>query len=170
MGQEITSAVQAGKEVTFHERAINAHGFSGYGYVITDPERGAGAYMIEGRGNGGWMDLVNWVKDNPGWSAIAALVLGIVAGIGGWLGAILLLMSFVISAISIYHDMMAIANAECGVLGLQALFGALTAIVFGIGLLGGAVGAAIALAIAGYLISALYADVAGAIKRIPGVC
>ncbi|KAK6023227.1 transglutaminase-like protein [Ostertagia ostertagi] len=170
VGQEITSAVQAGKEVTFHERAINAHGFSGYGYVITDPETGAGAYMIEGRGNGGWMDLVNWVKDNPGWSAIAALVLGIVAGIGGWLGAILLLMSFVISAISIYHDMMAIANAECGVLGLQALFGALTAIVFGIGLLGGAVGAAIALAIAGYLISALYADVAGAIKRIPGVC
>jgi hypothetical protein len=53
VGQEIQSAIQAGKEVTFHERGINAHGFSGYGYIITDPETGAGAYLIEGKGNGG---------------------------------------------------------------------------------------------------------------------
>ena len=53
MGHEIQSAIQVGKEVTFHERGINAHGFSGYGYIITDPETGAGAYMIEGKGNGG---------------------------------------------------------------------------------------------------------------------
>ena len=52
MGQEIQSAIQAGKEVTFHERGINAHGFSGYGYIITDPDTGGGAYMIEGKGNG----------------------------------------------------------------------------------------------------------------------
>ena len=52
VGQEIQSAIQAGKEVTFHERGINAHGFSGYGYIITDPETGGGAYMIEGKGNG----------------------------------------------------------------------------------------------------------------------
>ena len=53
VGQEIQSAVQAGKEVTVHEKPINAHGFTGYGYTITDPETGAGAYLIEGRGNGG---------------------------------------------------------------------------------------------------------------------
>ena len=53
VGQEIQSAIQAGKEVTFHERGINAHGFSGYGYIITDPDTGGGAYMIEGKGNGG---------------------------------------------------------------------------------------------------------------------
>lgn len=81
-----------------------------------------------------------------------------------------MLMSIVISAISIYHDMMAIANAECGGLGLQVLFGALSVIVFGIGLLGGAVGAAIALAISGYLISALYAGMANAVKRVPSIC
>ena len=46
VGQEIQSAIQAGKEVTFHERAINAHGFSGTGYIITDPETGAGAYIV----------------------------------------------------------------------------------------------------------------------------
>ena len=53
VGAEIRSAVQAGKEVTVHERAINAHGWSGYGYIVTDPETGAGGYIIEGKGNGG---------------------------------------------------------------------------------------------------------------------
>lgn len=53
VGQEIQSAVQAGKEVTVHEKPISAHGFTGYGYTITDPETGAGAYLIEGKGNGG---------------------------------------------------------------------------------------------------------------------
>ena len=33
--QEIQSAVQAGKEVTVHEKPISAHGFTGYGYTIT---------------------------------------------------------------------------------------------------------------------------------------
>ena len=57
VGQEIRSAVLAGKEVTFHERQISAHGFTGYGYVITDPDTGAGAYLIEGKGNGGVLAL-----------------------------------------------------------------------------------------------------------------
>ena len=50
---EIRNAIQAGKEVTFHEKAISAHGWSGQGYIIVDPETGAGAYLIEGKGNGG---------------------------------------------------------------------------------------------------------------------
>ena len=50
VGAEIRSAIQAGKEVTVHEKPINAHGWTGYGYTITDPETGAGAYIIEGRG------------------------------------------------------------------------------------------------------------------------
>ena len=53
VGAEIRNAIQAGKEVTFHERQISAHGWTGYGYVITDPDTGAGAYLIEGKGNGG---------------------------------------------------------------------------------------------------------------------
>jgi len=55
VGQEIQSAIQAGKEVTVHERQISAHGWTGYGYVITDPETGAGGYIIEGKGNGGFL-------------------------------------------------------------------------------------------------------------------
>ncbi|MDD3761276.1 MAG: hypothetical protein PHO57_10665 [Acidithiobacillus sp.] len=55
MRSEFESVVAAGKEVTVHERRINAHGYSGYGYVIIDPETGTGAYLIEGRGNGAIM-------------------------------------------------------------------------------------------------------------------
>jgi predicted GNAT superfamily acetyltransferase len=50
VGQEIRNAVQAGKEVTVHEKPVSA--FGGYGYSIVDPETGAaGAYVIEGGGS-----------------------------------------------------------------------------------------------------------------------
>ncbi|WP_147476958.1 hypothetical protein [Vandammella animalimorsus] len=58
VGAEIRNAINAGKEVTFHEARINEHGWSGYGYSIVDPETGAGAYLIEGKGNGGWLLLI----------------------------------------------------------------------------------------------------------------
>ena len=53
VGAEIRSAVNAGKEVTVHEGQINAHGWIGYGYIIVDPDTGGGAYLVEGKGNGG---------------------------------------------------------------------------------------------------------------------
>ena len=79
VGQEIQSAVQAGKEVTVHEKPISAHGFTGYGYTITDPETGAGAYLIEGKGNGGALEgdfgqrYLTWV--NLHMLSVASLVL-----------------------------------------------------------------------------------------------
>jgi hypothetical protein len=57
VGQEVRNAIQAGKEVTIHEKPINAFGWKGYGYIITDPETGAGAYTIEGSGNGGFINV-----------------------------------------------------------------------------------------------------------------
>ena len=56
-GSEIREAIEAGMEVTFHERSINAHGWSGTGYSIVDPETGVGSYLIEGKGNGGYAHL-----------------------------------------------------------------------------------------------------------------
>jgi len=38
VGAEIRSAVEAGKTVTFHEKQISAHGWTGYGFIIVDPE------------------------------------------------------------------------------------------------------------------------------------
>ena len=55
VGSEIRNAVNAGKEVTVHEKSINKHGWKGFGYIVIDPETGAGAYLIEGSGNGSYL-------------------------------------------------------------------------------------------------------------------
>jgi len=55
VAEEIQNAIAAGKEVTVHEKAINAYGFSGFGYIIIDPETGVGGYLIEGKGNGSYL-------------------------------------------------------------------------------------------------------------------
>lgn len=52
-GAEIKNAIMTGKEVIFHEKAISVHGWTGHGYIMVEPNTGAGAYIIEGRGNGG---------------------------------------------------------------------------------------------------------------------
>ena len=59
VGSEIRNAVNAGKEVTVHEKSINKHGWKGFGYIVIDPGTRAGAYIIEGSGNGGWLALAN---------------------------------------------------------------------------------------------------------------
>lgn len=53
VGEEVRAALSAGKQVTIHERAVQVNGWSGYGYIVLDPDTGAGAYLIEGKGNGG---------------------------------------------------------------------------------------------------------------------
>jgi hypothetical protein len=49
---EIESVVASGKEVTIHEAPISAHGFTGSGYTVVDPQTGAGGYLIEGGARG----------------------------------------------------------------------------------------------------------------------
>ena len=99
MGAEIRSAIEAGKEVTFHERGINAHGFSGYGYIITDPDTGGGAYLIEGKGNGGSLLLA---------IGYLAVVIFSTAGIALLLLPLLLSGSLVIVACLAILSMMAV--------------------------------------------------------------
>jgi hypothetical protein len=55
--QEIQNALAAGKEVTVHQTPITQSGWTGSGYVITDPGTGAGAYKISGGANGGALVL-----------------------------------------------------------------------------------------------------------------
>ncbi|ATQ78145.1 hypothetical protein CR152_29255 [Massilia violaceinigra] len=50
---EIANALASGKEVTVHEKNIAISGWTGSGYLILDPQTGAGAYKIAGGGNGG---------------------------------------------------------------------------------------------------------------------
>ncbi len=49
---EIRNAVNAGKTATAHEAKIVYGGWIGSGYLLIDPETGAGAYKIAGGGNG----------------------------------------------------------------------------------------------------------------------
>jgi len=49
---DIANAVNAGKEVTVSKINISYNGWFGCGYIIIDPETGAGAYMISGGHNG----------------------------------------------------------------------------------------------------------------------
>jgi hypothetical protein len=54
---EIQDSVNVGLTVTVHERPVVTFGWSGSGYIITDPQIGSGAYKIYGGANGGAVQL-----------------------------------------------------------------------------------------------------------------
>jgi len=58
---DIQNAVNAGKEVTVQQREIDFQGRMVAGYLIIDPETGAGAYMISGGSNGAYI-LLLWAS------------------------------------------------------------------------------------------------------------
>lgn len=67
---DIRNAVNAWKIATAHENRINFNGWIGEGDTLIDPQTGAGAYMISGGGNGGWLSLV----------AVAAIAIATILG------------------------------------------------------------------------------------------
>ncbi|MBU1213706.1 MAG: hypothetical protein KKA63_00560, partial [Gammaproteobacteria bacterium] len=50
---EIQNGLAAGKEITVHQAPITLSGWTGSGYIISDPATGSGAYKIAGGANGG---------------------------------------------------------------------------------------------------------------------
>jgi hypothetical protein len=52
---EMQNALSIGKEVTVHQSPITQSGWTGTGYIITDPVTGAGAYKISGGANGSYL-------------------------------------------------------------------------------------------------------------------
>lgn len=50
---EIASVINQGKIVLLHDKELTIGDWSGYGYIITDPDTGSAAYMISGGLNGG---------------------------------------------------------------------------------------------------------------------
>jgi len=79
--QDIQNAVNAGKTVTVSKADINFHGWIGCGYIIVDPQTGAGAYMIGGGLSGGWLDLELLQKDLA-WASYMFLGIAITAVAG----------------------------------------------------------------------------------------
>ncbi|MCU7849531.1 MAG: hypothetical protein KZQ89_16380 [Candidatus Thiodiazotropha sp. (ex Lucinoma kastoroae)] len=69
---EIRASLNAGKEVITHSSSVSVPGWSGAGYIILDPETGAGSYKISGGSNGGssedagFIDFVHAVIGQPG--------------------------------------------------------------------------------------------------------
>ena len=53
-GAEILESIANGKTVVFSEENVSISGWSGRGYAILDSETGVGAYLISGKGNGGY--------------------------------------------------------------------------------------------------------------------
>jgi hypothetical protein len=51
--RDISIAAASGKIVIVPERDLQRQGWSGVGYIILDPDTGAGAYLISGGINGG---------------------------------------------------------------------------------------------------------------------
>ena len=82
--QRISEALNNGMEVTIHQSPISQDGWTGAGYIITDPQTGSGAYEIEGGSNGAW-------------------ILGAIAGALGVLG--LALMPIIFTGHSLIHLM-----------------------------------------------------------------
>lgn len=60
---DILNAVNAGKVVTVSKTNISYDGWNGCGYIITNPDTGAGAYMISGGSSGADVQALWWLGD-----------------------------------------------------------------------------------------------------------
>jgi hypothetical protein len=166
---EIRNAVAAGKTVTVHQSPINLFGWQGAGYTEIDPSTGAGAYLIEGKGNGGFLALFDKIKEFmmhmlqlAGDYPIATAVLAIFLALFGPIGALL---GLIVAIIAIANDLLTALNNSNGTCttAISLLLGGLMLLIFLAGFalefftLG--IGTVIILAIGGLLLSALEAEV-----------
>ena len=71
---DIVNAVNAGKEVTVSKTNITYNEWSGCGYIIINPETGAGAYMLSGGLNGGFMYIFWTVMWALAWIALITAI------------------------------------------------------------------------------------------------
>jgi hypothetical protein len=82
--QEIANALTIGKEVIVHQENVSHAGFIGAGYIIIDPETGAGAYKISSGASGAKIILgaAGLVLVFSGTAAVSPFLLGIFIGLG----------------------------------------------------------------------------------------
>ena len=114
---DISNAVAAGKIVTISQTKVSVSGWTGSGYIILDPNTGAGAYMIGGGADGGFL--------SDEW-AIGLSLLGMVIGAFGFIGFIISIALALIVYMDLRMDLMALEDcgakdAISGILQLQCL-------------------------------------------------
>jgi len=110
---EIRASVAVGKKATVSQNNITVGGWTGVGYIIADPDTGAGAYRISGGANGG-----SFVFGMTTGFAVGVLALSMITGT--FLG-FLLAAFFVIHLLAImaYSDMF---DEGCFLLGFYVGF------------------------------------------------
>lgn len=78
---DIRNAINADKTVTVHDTSIRFYGWLGTGYTIIDLNSGAGAYMIGGGLDGGW--LTPFLQGVAVGLVAAGIAVGVVVGVVG---------------------------------------------------------------------------------------
>lgn len=82
---DIQNGVNAGKEVTVSKTEINFNGWTGCGYIIIDPNTGAGAYMISGGMNGAWAFLgIGGINCTQSWTQCYTNCISTLVPINSW--------------------------------------------------------------------------------------
>ena len=128
---EIRNAVMAGKVATAHEAQIIHYNWVGSGYLLIDPETGAGAYKIAGGANGGQLTNVASFMDALSWIALAFGVNGsLQALVGSPIGAVV---SLIAGGINLLSSVLA-WGLTCGDAAATALFSFLALAMFVMGL------------------------------------
>jgi len=124
---EISNALAAGKEVTVHQADINANGWTGMGYIILDPDSGAGAYKISGGANGGTLNTDDAAM--VGLGALADLLAEFSSDIGKILGKFLGHLFDFLDAMDIW-DACKTPEAKTGGIAAFTIFSVLTNALF----------------------------------------
>jgi hypothetical protein len=97
---DVQNAVNAGKEVTISQARITYSGWTGAGYVIIDPQTGAGSYLIEGGANGGWLGfLLQMALITLLLAPAVAFLISLVVAFGGFLGISILTIGILVTII-----------------------------------------------------------------------
>jgi hypothetical protein len=122
----IRGAVASGMVVTIPEKNIQYYNWSGVGYIVLNPETGAGAYMISGGLAGGhnangsedeWEELLNHI-------AAECLMHGPKCGIYLGFGIFGLLLSLpLVGGVGAYLIFFALATVELSLFATIAIFG-----------------------------------------------
>lgn len=168
---DIKSAVAAGKTVVVPEKQMTKGKWKGVGYIVTDDQSGAGAYMISGGKSGGGNDE----DGGCGWClSFLAGILMIGAGIfaGGAFAIALAVLGILAAAIDLFSAYQQIDNSNLDA-DQKSMIKGLAQMMFGIGValavLGiwfGAVASFVAIAIYFLVVAILVSAIIGALISI----
>lgn len=163
---DIRNAVNAGKIATAHEARLNFNGWVGEGYILVDPKTGAGAYMISGGDNGGFLDYIGENANNFALVLGIASVLALLGGVGGVIFVALVLVTIAVTFLILLATDLQLMEAGCPD-NLRMLNAVLILISLLAGLVAGTAGQAIAAGIVGWIYTSIVPAAAPACTKYP---